>query len=40
VAHVLAGHIDLEPDLVARELFDLDGHSSIQAKSFRLPSAR
>ena len=40
VLHVLAGHVDFEPDLVVSELFDLDGHPSIQAKRFRLPSAR
>jgi hypothetical protein len=40
MAHVLARHVDLEPDLVAGELFDLDGHPSIQAKRFLLASAR
>jgi hypothetical protein len=36
MAHVLAGNVDLEANLVVGELFYLDGHASIQAKVFRL----
>jgi hypothetical protein len=40
VVHILARHIDREPNLVLGELFDLDGHAPIQAKRFRLAAAR
>lgn len=39
VIEVRTRNINLQANLVVRELFDLDGHLTIQAKGLRLPSA-